>query len=193
MRFQKTLICTSLIALAALFAAPFPEAEAQEGKYFSDLPLDGHFGSYRSCYGRAYTGDHLKKHPDQKVADISLSHFPNHQELLGMENAFQPYPDTPRLILELSVRLKQNAPYDPGAIWTEKAFCEPDGDRLHCALECDAGTFFVEGRKNSILMTGGTDLLFTQCDVGDQVLMREPDDKAFELFALPSSHCEPRL
>ncbi|WP_417670458.1 hypothetical protein [Roseibium sp.] len=182
-----------VFALAAVTLLPgTATGVAQSFPYSSDQPLDYHFSSFRTCYGRVYSQSHMQKHPQQKVAQISLSHFPNRQELLAMDSAFQPYPDTPKLVLELSLMRRNVAPYDPEAVWTEKALCEPEGARLHCRIECDGGDFYVEEKRDSILLTGGSDLYFTQCDAGDKVLERLPDDKTFELFLLPASHCSAR-
>ncbi len=177
-----------LTAFAISAALEFP-ARAADFPYSLEQPLDYHFSSYRSCYGRVYAPAHLKKHPDQKVAEISLSHFPNKQELLGMDSPFQPYPDTPKLVLRLSVLMRDSARNAPGAIWTENAICDPEGPRLHCRIECDAGDFFVEEKQDGIVVTGGSDLYFTQCDAGDKVLVRKPDDVTFFLPPLPASHC----
>lgn len=155
-----------------------------------ELALDSHFNSYKSCYGRVYSSEHLRKHPRQKVREITLSHFPNRQEMLGMDSPYQPYPDTPRLVLRISV-LVDGESYHDASVWTDEALCEPDGKRLHCSLECDAGRFYVESRKGSLLITGGGDLYFDQCDSGQKVLMRQPDDKSFLLHPLPLSHCSP--
>lgn len=164
-------------------------SEAADFPFSSEQPLDYHFGSYRSCFGRVYTAEHLKKNPKQKVAEIALSHFPNRQELLGMDSPFQPYPDTPKLVLRVSVLMRGVAPYEPDAVWSEAATCDPAGNRLHCRIECDAGDFFVEEKRDGIVITGGSDLYFTQCDAGERVLERQPDDMTFVLSRLPASHC----
>ncbi|WP_422023584.1 hypothetical protein [Roseibium sp.] len=150
-----------------------------------ELPLEDYFMSFPNCYGRTYSLQHQKDHPAQNTVDIAISHFPSKQELLGMDSPFQPYPDTPRLVVKLDVWMKgQNEG------WQTDAICDPDGNRLLCQIECDGGRFFLEGRSDDkLVLTGGTDLDFNQCDAGDRVLQRAPDDGTFHLTPIPLSHC----
>lgn len=151
------------------------------------LPLEGYFSAQNMCYGRSYSAAHSRSHPEQNVVDIAISHFPSKQELLGLDNPNQVYPDTPRFVAKLDVWLA-NMP-EP---WQADAYCAPDGDsaQLKCSLECDAGHFFLKsGKDQRLLLIGGTDLDFNDCDAGAKVLKREPDDKSFLLDAIPSSHC----
>lgn len=165
--------------LPLAFSAPAPVLANDE------LPLEGYFMSFATCYGRSYSLNHLNEHPDQKVVDIAFSHFPYKQQLLGPSDSFHPYPETPRFVARLDVWIKgQNNG------WQTEAICEPEGDRLKCSIECDGGRFFVqEHRTGKLLLTGGNDLSFDQCDAGDRMLMREPDDQSFLLETIPLSHC----
>lgn len=153
----------------------------------SEFPLEDYFFSQNMCYGRLYSPEHGRTHPEQNVVDIAISHFPLKQELLGMDSPVQSYPDTPRFVAKLDVWLA-----DMPEPWQADAFCAPDGKnaQLKCSLECDAGHFFLKSGKNQRLMLiGGTDLDFNDCDAGARVLNREPDDKSFLLDAIPASHC----
>lgn len=155
-----------------------------------ELPLEDYFSSQNMCYGRSYSPEHVRTHPEQNVVDIAISHFPSKQELLGMTSANHAYPDTPRFVAKLDVLLA-----DMSEPWQVAAFCEPDGKnaQLKCSLECDAGHFFLKsGKDQQLLLIGGTDLDFNDCDAGAKVLKREPDDKSFLLDAIPSSHCVAR-
>ncbi|QDG77571.1 hypothetical protein [Labrenzia sp. PHM005] len=152
-----------------------------------ELPLEDYFMSFPNCYGRTYSLQHQKAHPEQKTVDIAISHFPSRQQLLGMESPYQPYPDTPRFILKLDVWIKGE---NEG--WQTDAYCEPEGNRIACGIECDGGRFYLEGRKDDKLrLTGGTDLDFNQCDAGNRIFNRAPDDKTFLLSPIPLSHCRP--
>lgn len=153
-----------------------------------DLPLEDYFMSFPNCYGRTYSLQHQKKHPAQKTVDIAISHFPSRQQLLGMNSPYQPYPDTPRFVAKLDVWLKGQSNG-----WQTDAYCEPDGNRLVCGIECDGGRFYLEGRNDGkLLITGGSDLDFNQCDAGERILRRAPDDNAFLLSPIPQSHCRPQ-
>ncbi|WP_269581234.1 hypothetical protein [Roseibium sp. Sym1] len=150
-------------------------------------PLEDYFSSLNTCYGRSYSSDHLQQHHGQQVIDMAVSHFPQKQELLGMDSPFQPYPDTPRMVLRLDVWLRGQ-----DRSWQEHAICEPHGDSLSCAIECDGGTFEIEARdQDRLLVKLRSDLYFTQCDAGDAMLSRTAEDRSFLLSPLPRSHCSP--
>jgi hypothetical protein len=151
----------------------------------SAAPLERYFASTDTCYGRSYSGDHLRKHPQQQVVDMAISHFPSKQELLGMESPFQPYPETPSLVLQLNVWLRGQ---DKG--WQQGAICKQEGDKLRCGFECDGGTFYVsEQSKDRLLLTLDEDLYFTQCDAGEAILQKTAEDRSFLLYPMPRSHC----
>ena len=149
-------------------------------------PLEDYFASFNSCYGRSYSTDHLERHRGQQVIDFAISHFPNRQELLGMDSPFQPYPDTPRLVLRLDVWLRGQ-----DRSWQDHAICEAAGDGLTCAIECDGGSFDIQARSdNRLLVRPHNDLFFAQCDAGDAVIRKTPDDASYLLSPLPRSHCK---
>ncbi|MBN9671340.1 hypothetical protein [Roseibium aggregatum] len=164
------------LALLIALQAPWTAAAA---------PLEDYFFGFNTCYGRSYPLEHLNKNPDQQVIEMAISHFPAKQNLLGMESPYQPYPDTPRLVLKLDVwmRGKDNP-------WQENAICGADGDRLLCRIGCDGGAFHLTARpENRLLLTLDRELYFTQCDAGDAVLNRTKADSAFLLYPIPQSHC----
>lgn len=171
----------SIFAALLLSVFAFQSPVSAQG----ELALEGYFFSFKSCYGRAYSGEHLNIHPDQQVLEIAISHFPEKQELLGLDNPYQSYPDTPRLVLRLDAWLRGK---DKG--WQEHAICDQDGAGLKCAIECDGGSFTLQGReKAQILMSLEQDLYFTQCDAGENVLKKTREDTSFLLYPLPASHC----
>eukprot|EP00903_Cladosiphon_okamuranus_P001836 g1834.t1 len=153
-------------------------------------PLEAYFASTDSCYGRSYSTEHLERHPGQQVIDFAVSHFPNRQELLGMDSPFQPYPDTPRLVLQLDVWLRGQ-----DRSWQDHAICEAKDNTLKCAIECDGGSFEVHERSDDrLLVKPDNDLFFNQCDAGDAVIRKTPEDTSYLLSPMPRSHCraEPR-
>ena len=148
-------------------------------------PLERYFSSANACYGRSYSAEHLNQHPDQQVLEIAVSHFPERQGLLGMESPFQPYPDTPKLVLQVHVWMRGQ-----DRDWQDNAVCTPDGDRFQCAIECDGGVFYLNERSGDrLLLTLKGDLRFTQCDAGSAVLRKTAEDSAFLLSPVPRSHC----
>ena len=152
-----------------------------------EAPLESYFFSYNNCYGRAYSGEHLKKQPKQQVIEFAISHFPSKQDLLGMESPFQPYPDTPRMVVRIDVWLRGQ---DKG--WQEHAICEPAGTNLRCSIECDGGSFVIKSREKArLLISLDRNLSFDQCDAGDKTLRRSKQDNNYLLYLMPTSHCSP--
>lgn len=160
---QTNLLCSMV---AGLLCAAGPVA-AQS--------IDQHFGlQVDSCFQRFYSASHLAQHPSQKVEAIQLSHF--NEDSVAMPAG--------EMVLRLSVRLRGQY------AWTTPALCSQGGNRLSCGIECDGGRFDVVPKdSSSLLITGGSDIYFTDCDDGDQVLIREPDDKVFLLHRQPLSNC----
>lgn len=151
-------------------------------------PLEQHFGAANSCYARSYSADHLGAHPDQKVASIRFDHFPTTYGTFDAQGRIAFDPDKPELYFVLTVTFR-----DKAGQFSNSGFCWPEGDSYHCALECDAGQFFLRDRSaQSILITGGGDLYLSGCDGGNAgVLKREPDDKVFRLDRLADADCQP--
>lgn len=168
----------TLCCLAALTFTAGARAEA---------PLERHFHDTDACYARSYSEQHLSDHQLQRVAEITLSYFPH---LLGPDNAAGErliYPDAPEIAVSLSVRLRNR-----DDTWSTTAFCWPEGDGMACSIECDAGQFnLVDRSADALLITGGSDLYFTDCDGADRKLRRAPDDHDFRLNRLPADQCRP--
>jgi hypothetical protein len=111
------------LALAALLT---PSAA------FADFATD-YFGNAASaanlCYVRAYSDNHLARHPQQTVTHIALS-----------PAAFAPEP--PMRGLDVHVMVRGNDEQFSGA-----GYCDVEPDRLICGMEGDAGSFVLTGEK----------------------------------------------
>lgn len=133
-----------------------------------------------SCYQRFYTADHLARHPEQKVEAIQLSHFSEDSRAMpGNE-----------MNLRIAVRLRGHS------IWQTPVICRPQeskrGTKLSCGVECDGGRFDVVVKNgSSILITGGSDIYFSDCEAQPRVLERAPDDRVFLLHRQPLANCHP--
>ena len=62
------------LAVAAILSSSVTSAA-------DELPLEDYFMSFPNCYGRTYSLQHQKAHPEQKTVDIAISHFPSRQQL----------------------------------------------------------------------------------------------------------------
>lgn len=157
------------------------------GPALADKPMTKYFGALNSCYARDYSAAHLNKHPLQKVSAIRLDHFPRLSGPFGNDGKPLLYPNAPEIVINLSVTFRSD-----GTTHRATGFCWPEGRGLSCGLECDGGQFKLkEAKDGKLLITGGSDIYFHDCDAGDRVLERNPDDKSFLLSRVPDAQCLP--
>ncbi len=172
---------TAMLCLALLLLAPSVRAQSE------DAPLLRHFNNGDACFGRLYSNEHRAKHPQQRTAEIRLDYYPDLLGIDGDGSGVMPYPKAREIIVLLSVRLSGN-PF----LWQTTAFCWPEGDKMSCGIECDGGRFdLIDRSADSLLLTGGSDLMFSDCAASDKTLRRAPDDRSFLLHRLPAEHCAP--
>ncbi len=164
-----------LLSILAVLPSVATAAESAISKYF-DAP--------KSCFGRVYSQEHLNKHPQQKVDELIINHATAGQEkawLGGMT------PAKPTRVMRIRLHLRGQ-----DQLWEEFAGCELNGEAVTCSMECDAGQFSIKLREDGkLLLSADSELWFTDCDAGEQVLSPEPDDKLFLLSPLPISECLP--
>ncbi len=149
-------------------------------------PLERHFGATDSCYSRAYSKDHLKKHPQQKVAEIRFDHFPTTFGSYDENNRIAFDPKTAEVHFSVSVTFR-----DSQHRYTNSGLCTPKGDRYQCFIECDGGSFTLKDRSStSILVVNPTGFAVAGCGAEEfRMLDPEPDDKVFRLDRLTDQYC----
>jgi hypothetical protein len=121
------------------------------------------FPDAESCYARAYTADHLARHPDQRVTAMRLAPAPR-----------QPTDSWP------PVRLRVDLRGAGGGAAEALAYCENLADALYCVLEGDAGAFSLVARgdrkdgaillsvlRDGIALETASDLVLLEADRGD--------------------------
>ena len=153
-------------------------------------PLERHFGSDDSCYGRAYGADHLKKNRNQRVEEMSFHHHP---KIIGLDDgngniAFDP--KTAELFFQLKVKFR-----DSDQIYSDGGSCTPDGNRYRCYIECDGGGFYLEDRSSdSILLINERGFSVSGCGSEDyREVTPKTQDKVFRLNRLPAAVCLPPI
>lgn len=103
----------------------------------ADTPREAMFPGDRSCYARAYSADHLARHPDQQATSIALT------PEAGMAG-------DPLLQVWVTATVRDW----PGEALTALAYCEAAGTALSCGLEGDAGSFsLAPDREGTVLLT----------------------------------------
>lgn len=151
---------------------------------FGAETTESFFNASESCYGREYSPEHLKAHPQQKVEKIYINRALPRQEKAWLG-------DTP---LEKPVRVMRLLFSVRGQdqLWEEFAGCELEGSKVECSMECDAGQFSITARADGkILLTATSDEWYADCGEGERTFNTEPDDKAFLMSALPINVCLP--
>jgi len=156
---MKAYACATLFILPALPAT----AENAIARFFPDEA---------SCYGRSYSPDHLKSHPQQRVTAMAVS----------PDFAI----DDPMIGLWFATSLRGV----PGGNFEAYAYCENGGpDQLLCGMEGDAGSFSISPAKNgAILVEVGRYGIGLEADTGFVTLeSQQGDDRSFILQ--PLSNC----
>lgn len=153
---MKSYICGAIFVLSALPAA----AENAIRSFFPDEA---------SCYGRSYSPDHLKSHPEQRVTAMAIS------------------PDfaiaDPMIGLWFATSLRGV----PGGNFEGYAYCETGGPgQLLCGMEGDAGSFTLSAAKNgALLLEVGRYGISLEADSGYVTLeSHQGDDRSFILQPL---------
>lgn len=156
---MKAFICGAILILSALPA-------------MAENAMRGIFPDEASCYGRSYSPDHLKSHPDQRVTAMAVSpDFSMADPMVGLWFA-------------ASLRGV------PGGDFEAYAYCENGGpDQLLCGMEGDAGSFSISPAKNgTILIEVGRSGIGLESDTGFITLdSHQGDDRSFILQ--PLSNC----
>lgn len=149
-------------------------------------PLERHFGATDSCYGRIYSKDHLKKHHQQKVAEIRFDHFPTTFGTYDENNKIAFDPKTAELHFSISVTFR-----DSRQRYTNGGLCRPKGDQYQCFIECDGGSFMLKDRsEKSVLLVNDDGFAIAGCGAEEfRRLEPEPDDKVFRLDRLADQFC----
>ncbi len=93
------------------------------------------FGAKPGCFARAYTADHLARHPVQQVTEITLSPDIAAMTMGGEVDAVM-----------VSVRVRSGR-----AAYFGSASCERTGAALTCYREGDAGSFRLTEAANGAL------------------------------------------
>ncbi len=171
----------SATGMALMFSGAVPALAGWFGDYF-----DAH---RNSCYGRIYTVAHMKRHPRQKVARISLSHFPTRFGINDQQGRIVISNTAREILLQVKVRFRGSR-----KTYAEVAFCRHEGDHVACRLECDGGEFTVHahGGRRLLLRPGSYGFRMSDCGESDACwVTRKSDDRALVLNARPASKCTP--
>lgn len=149
-------------------------------------PLERHFGSDDSCYGRAYGADHLKKNRNQRVEEMSLHHHPRTFGLDDGSGKISFDSKTAELFFQLKVKFR-----DSDQIYSDSGSCSPDGNRYRCFIECDGGGFYLKDRSSdSILLINERGFSVSGCGSEDyREVTPKTQDKVFRLYRLPAAVC----
>lgn len=151
-------------------------------------PLERHFGSDNSCYGRAYSSDHLEKHTAQQVKSLRFDHFPTTFGTYDENNRIAFDPARAEVYFMVSATFRGS-----GEQFTNSGTCTPQGQDYRCQIECDGGGFTLKDKSAaSVLLINRSGFSVSGCDAeAHRWLEPEPDDKIFRLDRLAAANCQP--
>lgn len=151
-------------------------------------PLEQHFGTGDSCYGRVYSGDHLEKHKTQKVTGLRFDHFPTTFGTYDENNKIAFDPVRAEVYFTVSATFRGSAKQ-----YANSGICTPQGPGYRCQIECDGGGFSLRHKSaGSILLINESGFSISGCDAEThRWLDPEPDDKVFRLDRLAPTACTP--
>lgn len=187
---QSTKTAVLLAALLAMVSS----AAAQERA----SPLPSHFPRAKeACFGRVYGNMHLKLRPRQLVTSIHIFRDLDpdqntEDEPLTRDEVLKNDGESGSVNLSAFVRFKNRK----GLFWnTLNCNKSADGNVTRCGIDCDGGSFDLQPRQQSLLLTNNGFLLVGGCgaseDEYENRLFFEPgaDDKVFRLEPLPVAQC----
>lgn len=187
MPLQRTVF---LVSALLAFASP---TSAQESK----PPLPSHFPAGKEvCFGRVYGETHLKLRPGQTVTSLHIFRD------LDPDQNTEDEPQTREELLKNDgdggvnisayVRFKNRK----GIFWnTLNCSKSADGHVTRCSIDCDGGSFDLQPRQQSLLLTNNGFVLVGGCGASDEesenpvFFSPGADDKVFRLEPLPLAQC----
>jgi hypothetical protein len=133
------------------------------------------------CFARAYSAEHLVRHPGQRVTEVMVAVGRSSEGVGGFTEAV--------------VRAMMRDRF--GEFFANAAICVDEGGRWSCGIECDGGTFDLELAADGTLMLRNEEygfVLHGGCgsDVAeDRAIWLDADaeHRAFRLYPLPPEAC----
>lgn len=192
MQFKKvTALLATLLALTA-------SASAQERPQEHASPLPSHFPPGKeACFGRVYGNTHLKLRPRQQVTSFHIFRDLDpdqntEDEPQTREEILKNDTESSSMNVSAYVRFKNRK----GIFWNTLN-CNKSADRkiTRCGIDCDGGSFDLQPRQQSLLLTNNGFVLVGGCGASEEEyenkLFFEPgaDDKVFRLEPLPVAQC----
>jgi len=169
------------LALAAIAFLLAGAAAAQELKLADILPDTP---GARACFTRSYDARHLREHPRQRVAGVTLL-----MRVVGFDDkgewVLKPDGKYKYTRYHFAIRFaRRNA-----RAQTTSGECQGD-DKASCYVECDGGGFGLEKSGEGLLLRLAEDgIRIDDCDEKDVRLKPGSDDKAFRVDKVAQAQC----
>ncbi len=190
-----TLLFSCLMGAMPVTAGEVPEAVR-----------DNFTAGQTTCYGRAYTRDHLARHPDQKITAMLVRLVSGRTVLdhTGQSVTMDDFSADGTFALDIELRLRGQGT----RTWSNVFTCHgsgADGGKVPCAIDGDGGTIRLSsaGGDAVLVHNGG----FNVNDVSNPVDTPDPeggggffeyashlvdpgkDDKVFKLYRMRDEVC----
>lgn len=183
-----------LAVLAAVLLASAASGSAQESK----PPLPDHFPAGKeACFGRVYGDMHLNLRPKQSVASLHIFRDLDpdqntEEEPLTREEILRRDGESGSVNVSAFVRFRNRK----GIFWnTLNCSRSADGHVTGCGIDCDGGSFDLQPRQQSLLLTNNGFVLIGGCGASEEesenpvFFSPGADDRVFRLEPLPLAQC----
>lgn len=183
-----------LAVLAAVLFASAASGSAQESK----PPLPDHFPvGKEACFGRVYGDMHLNLRPKQSVASLHIFRDLDpdqntEEEPLTREEILRRDGESGSVNVSAFVRFRNRK----GLFWnTLNCSRSADGHVTRCGIDCDGGSFDLQPRQQSLLLTNNGFVLIGGCGASEEesenpvFFSPGADDRVFRLEPLPLVQC----
>lgn len=178
----RSIATLSCAACRMIFAALGSTSAASIAIGEGSSLFDSHFansGGGEPCYARLYTAEHLKAHPEQRVATIILDMRKANPDGVPINEE--------NLVLGFGVQVKTSSEW-----YTNSAICKSAGSQIDCLVEGDGGAFTLTAAEDGALqlksgsyglaLEGGQDTIELPAGTGD--------DRVFVLHPVRRSVCD---
>ncbi len=150
---------------------------------FADNLYASHFAGVneKACYARLYTKEHLKKHPKQKVEEITI------------RQVSEPWADLKQDKIPFDIKLGLTTKDSPDLL-SEIASCETDGDTATCHLYgppgVNRGVLKLSAKDKDTLIVRSNAFILVGDDK-EYVFGADSDDKVFHIKKGSVTDCIP--
>ena len=140
----------------------------------------------RACFARSYDAEHMRAHPQQRVAGVTFL-----MRVVGFDDkgewVLKPDGKYKYTRYHFAIRFARR---DGKRAQTTSGECQQGENGSSCYVECDGGGFGLEKSSDGLLLRLAQDgIRIDDCDEKDVRLKPGSDDKAFRVEKVAQAQC----